>query len=135
MSDESKELKYEGLAALIVTQNEAQNKRIDDFEKFIDRRFTGLEEHNKKQNGSISMALDKIADLERESQSRKLTCQAAVETLQRDVKYMKFVQWIDKRWKLAVFIAVGILLVTQAIVHAAAQNGWIERLFQLIKGV
>jgi 4-alpha-glucanotransferase len=134
MADESKELKYEGLAALIITQHEAQEQRLNDFQKFMDRRFNTLDRHNEKQNGSISKALTDIAELQKESETRKLTCQKAVETLQRDVKYAKFVQWIDKRYKLALAMFVGLLLVTQAIVHAAAQHGWIAKIFQLIKG-
>ena len=83
MSDANSEMKYEGLAALIVTQHEAQEKRHDDFQKFVDQRFSGLEEHNRKQNGSISKALDKIGTLEKEANERKLTCGAAVEALQK----------------------------------------------------
>lgn len=135
MSDEVNEMKYEGLAALIVTIEENHEKRHKDFKEFVDMRFNGLEEHNKKQNGNIGTAMKKIGELEREANKRKLTCGAAVETLQKQAKYVKFVMWIDQKWKLALFLFIGILLVTQAIVHAAVEHGWLSKLFELIKGI
>jgi len=135
MSNKSDEMKYEGLAALIVTQHEADSKRMDDFQKFVDKRFTGLEEHNRKQNGRISKTMEKLQSLEEEAQERKLTCGAAVKTLQKEVKYTKFVLWVDKHWKAALIMLVGILLVTQAIVHTFVQRGWLQQLWDLIRGV
>lgn len=138
MSDENnelKEMKYEGLAALIVTLEENHERRHKDFKEFVDNRFTGIEEHNRKQNGSIAEAMKKIGELEREANERKLTCGAAVQTLQREVKYTKMVLWIDKHWKGALFILVGVLLVTQGIVHAAVAGGWLSKIWELIKGI
>lgn len=135
MSDANSEMKYEGLAALIVTQHEAQEKRHEDFMKFVDQRFTGLEEHNRRQNGSITTAINDIAKLKKESNERKLTCGAAVETLQKEVKYTQFVKWIDQHGKTAAVVFIITLLVTQTIVYAAVSNGWLAKIFDLIKGI
>ena len=135
MSDENKEMKYDGLAALIVTLEDNHERRHTEFKEFIDQRFSGLEEHNRKQNGSISEAIGSIGKLEDESNERKLTCGAAVKALQKEVKYTKLVMWIDRRWKLAISLAIGVLLITQMVVHAAVANGWLSKIFDLIKGI
>ena len=135
MSDENNEMKYEGLAALIVTLDDNHERRMKDFKEFVDRRFTGLEQHNKKQNGSIATALNKVSDLEKESAERKLTCGAAVKALQNEVKYTKFVMWVDQHGKVSAVILIAILLITQSIVIAAVSNGWFSKLLDLIKGI
>jgi membrane-bound ClpP family serine protease len=135
MSDESQEMKYEGLAALIVTLERNHARRHEDLKEFVDERFSGLEDHNRKQNGSISEAMEKIRKLEKESQERKLTCGAAVKALQKEVKYTKFVMWIDKNWKASILLLIGALLITQAVVQAAVFNGWFSQLWDIIKGV
>ena len=125
MSKESDEMKYEGLAALIVTLDEKNEKR------FVDKRFTGLEKHNRNQNGAISKARDDIDDVKKEMDKRELTCMASVDSMQKNVKYVRVIEWIGKRWKLTLFGFIGILLITNYIVD----RGWMGKLFEIIKEI
>ena len=131
-SNASKEMKYEGLAALIIEGQRHAKERHDDFVKFVDHRFTGLEEHNKRQNGAINENLKAIADLQRESNERKLTCGAAVEILKAETKYAKFVHWIDKHGVISGLLFFGMLLVSAGIIDLFSQKGWLGTIWHLI---
>ena len=126
-------LKYEGLASLIITQHKEIQQRIGDMQKFIDFRFTGIEEHNKKQNGAISQAVQEIAELKKESDERRLTCMMAVHTLQEKSKYTKLLWWIDKHPKMSVTIVFAIFLLSQFIVYVSVMNGWLGKMIGFIK--
>ena len=127
-------MKYEGLAALIIEGQRNAEKRHDDFVKVVNSRFDGIDAHNTNQNGSIIKAMNNIARLEKESQERKLTCMTAVEALQKKAKYTAWLHWIDKHPKTTVGLVLGIILVSQIVVHVAAINGWVGELINIIKG-
>lgn len=55
------EMKFDALATLIANNHEESKTRMKDLYAFVDYRFTGIEEHNKKQNGSIAHAIERIA--------------------------------------------------------------------------
>jgi len=139
MSDEEttkvNELKYEGLASLIIQGQQNELLRHTEFKEFVDHRFKGIEAHNTKQNGSITDALKAIADIKKESDERKLTCMVAVEALQKKAKYTKLLWWVDNHPTKSIISFVMLLLVAQAIVHVSVANGWLGQLIGLIKGL
>lgn len=104
---EINELKYEGLAALIQGNHEAINKRLDDFYKFTETEFAHLHAHNKKQNGSLTTALEHIDKLEHAEATHYINCPVnpRVRTLEEDNMMKKSIQrWIVR--VLAITISV-----------------------------
>lgn len=120
----SKELKYEGMTALVID-------RIEDLKEFSKTRFDSLEAYNQKQNGNINKAIDRISNLEKESEERKLTCKAAVEILQKETKYAKFVHWIDNHRIATLLIFLGITIVSSLLVDLIQDFDWVFKLLGL----
>jgi hypothetical protein len=138
MSESSKntkdanELKYEGLAALIVEGQEHAKQRHEEFVTFIDFRFKGLEEHNKRQNGSIGKAMEDISELQKESNERKLTCMTAVEVLQKKTRYASILKWVDDHPKRSTLIFFILVVGLQSLVLRAHEQGWLGKLWEFI---
>jgi len=128
----SEEMKFESLAQLISTHHEENKTRLKDFKDFMDQRFTGLENHNRKQNGTINKTLERVADIEKEQQERALTCKAAVEVLQEKTRYVRVVEWIDRHPKTFIISVVLIIILSQTFVHVAVEQKWIGKLIELI---
>lgn len=126
MSDDSKqqkidELKYEGLAALIQTNKEQEEARWDlffnsftEFKVNLKEDITELKNYNKTQNGRQATMMGKIAELESESQKRKLTCMRAVEVLEKKAEDEKEEKKKDTEKKLSKrqWIALFVVSVT-----------------------
>jgi len=128
----SEEMKFEALAQLINNNHEENKQRMKDLYGFMDIRFNGLEEHNRKQNGSIQKTMERVANLEEESQRRGLTCMKMVETLEQQTRYAKIVHWIDDNPKKSIIAIIIIIFFSTAIIHLAIENGWMFKLWQLI---
>jgi hypothetical protein len=118
------ELKYEGLASLIIEgqkqareRDEDIRRRQDDFINMVDRRFEGLEQHNVKQNGIIG------------------TIDARVACIEEEKKYYGIMKWIDKHPKRAGFILLGSWIVISSIVTYAIGVGALPKLWELITKV
>lgn len=115
------ELKYEGLASLIIEgqkqareRDEDIRRRQDDFIGMVDRRFEGLEKHNVKQNGIIGEI------------DARLAC------VEEDKKYTRIMKWIDKHPKRAVVIVVGSWISISSVVTYAIGVGALPKLWELI---
>ena len=108
------EMKYEGLTALIIEGQRHAKERHENFEKFIDHRFTGLENYNKKQNGSIQKTMEKVNVLEQGN------------------KYTKFLKWIDKHPKRAIAITLSTVVLLAGMVMHAVMEGWLPKFWELI---
>jgi hypothetical protein len=129
------ELKYEGLAALIVQGQEAAKERHDTFVKYAEQEFDELKVYNKKQNGSISEAMRDIAALQKESIERKLTCAVAVDALTKKSKYTNWLFWIDTHFKASMFIFIATLLLSMAIIHTIAQYDLFFKAWLFVKQI
>jgi hypothetical protein len=120
LNDEKKErdivseLKYEGLASIIIEGQRQARERHDDFKDFVDRRFVGLEQHNEKQNGIIKETIERVDHLE------------------EDRKYTKIMKWVDKHPKRSVLIIVGSWIAISSIVTYAIGVGALPKLWELI---
>jgi hypothetical protein len=129
------ELKYEGLAALIITGQKEARLRHDDLKGYVEQRFNGVDSHNKRQNGSITKAMNDILELQKESDKRKLTCMAAVAVLQKRTKYTGVLKWINEHQRRSAILLFSLILGTQIIVLHAIQNGWLAKIWELIKEI
>lgn len=114
MANEIDQLKYEGLASIIVLGQEHAKERHDDFKDFVDHRFTGLEEHNEKQNGSIYKTMERVNKLEKGTQ------------------YTRFVKWVDLHPKKSIFFALSSWTMGTIAITNAVANNWMPRLWELI---
>lgn len=108
------ELKYEGLASLIIEGQKQARERHDDFKDFVDRRFEGLEDHNKKQNGIIGEI------------DARLAC------VEEDRKYTRIMKWVDKHPKRTVFLVVGSWIAISSIVTYAIGVGALPKLWEVL---
>lgn len=135
MSTKNEEMKYEGLAALIVDQNQGIHKRIDDLHTMSKDHFDKLEAYNTKQNGSITKALEGVANLQSNCTLRKDTCMAAVDELKKNSDYRKIWIWFGKHWKLSIALIFVAWVISGLIIFTAIQQHWVGKLFELIKGV
>ncbi len=100
-NEEIEAMKFEALATLIATNHEETKHNLDSTKEMMDLRFKGLETHNEKQNGSICRAINKITQLEKESQERKLTCGKAVKVLEENARKAKEEKKVHKSQKLS----------------------------------
>ena len=127
--DELKSLTYEGLASLIIEQgkNDAEWRRefkdqFNDFKKETKENFAKTHTYNEKQNGRQAAAMNKIAELERESANRALTCglkvvelvdekQAAKQAAMENQKDKRKVTRANLQWVVMALIAASGLLI------------------------
>jgi len=134
------EMRYEALAELIGLHHEENKTRIEDLKGFMGERFNHLDAHNKRQNGSITKAIQRIEYLEKESQERKLTCMKAVEILEkrarthdRDNKDARQeLLWVIRNKKKALFIFILFVLAAVLLVHYLDKY---ELIYKLINSV
>lgn len=115
------ELKYEGLASLIIEgQKQARErdvdirKRQDDFVAMVDRRFEGLEKHNERQNGIIRETVNRVSCIE------------------EDKKYTRILKWVDKHPKRSIMVIVGSWIAISSVVTYAIGVGALPKLWELI---
>jgi len=108
------ELKYEGLASLIIEGQKQARERHDDFKEFVDRRFTDLDKHNEKQNGIIGEI------------DARLGC------VEEDKKYTRIMKWVDKHPKRAVIVVVGSWITVSSVVTYAIGVGALPKLWEII---
>jgi hypothetical protein len=121
----SKELKYEGMAALVID-------RINDLKDYSKGRFDSLESYNMRQNGNLSEAVERIERLEQECHERKFTCKAAVEVLQKETRYAKFLNWIDNHRTASILLLLGVIFGAVVIVDVVQDLDFIMKLIGLI---
>ena len=114
MTKETDQLKYEGLASIILTGQEHAKERHDDFKVFVDHRFTGLEKHNEKQNGKINKTMDRVDKLEQGNQ------------------YTKLLKWVDIHPRRSIILVLSSWFLVSTIVTNAVVNNWMPRLWELI---
>ena len=107
-------MKYEGLASIILTGQEHAKERHDDFKEFVDHRFSGLEDHNEKQNGSIQKTMDRVNVLERGNQ------------------YVRLLKWVDIHPRRSIIVTLASFFIVSTIVTNAVVNNWMPRLWELI---
>lgn len=134
-TENSKELKYEGLTALIIQGQENAKDRHEVFVTYVREEFANIRAHNKKQNGAIQENLKYIGELQKESNERKLTCKAAVDVLQSQATYSRFVKWIDEHGRLSVLILFFIFVFSETLIVIAIQNNWLKNIWDIIKGI
>lgn len=127
------ELKYEGLAALIVQGQKTAERQHDEFVSFVDHRFNAIDKHNKDQNHTTSKAIARIGELEKEIHTRKLTCMSAVEILQKKTKYVGLLEWINKNQKKSAIGGLLLMLATFSIILRAHEHGWSSQVLEYIK--
>lgn len=115
------ELKYEGLASLIIEgQKQARErdvdirKRQDDFVAMVDRRFEGLEKHNERQNGIIRETVNRVSCIE------------------EDKKYTRILKWVDKHPKRSIMVIVGAWIAISSVVTYTIGVGALPKLWELI---
>lgn len=134
MSD-SEGRKFDALATLIAANHEDQKQALKSFKEFIDYRFSGLEEYNKKQNGSILKVVEQVAQVEREQFQRGLTCKKTVEAMSSNLKYIKLVKWVDGHVKLSIVLFVVMVFISTGIIYIATESGWLVKLIKMITGL
>ena len=127
------EMRYEALATLIASHHEENKQRHKAFASEVDRRFAGLEHHNRKQNGAIQESLKRIAIIEQESATRGATCKVVVEAMEKNLKYAKLIKWVDKHPKISIVVLVVLIFTSTGVIHAAIEGGWVLRIIEIIK--
>jgi hypothetical protein len=129
MSDETNkinELKYEGLAALIVQTREEDQQRWKDFKDLFAEFKLNLKEdmdelknYNKVQNGRMVTAMEKISELEKKEISRVEDCllNEKVRALEDDSLSAKSVKkWVTKTVGITAGTLTGLWIVFQIVV-------------------
>lgn len=118
MPNENEGLKYEGLVALMLGVEDRIEKRSkdrhDEFREFVDHRFTKLDQHNEKQNGTIKNTIDRVHNLE------------------HGTKYVKLLKWVDTHPKRSIILIVLSWFITSIAVTNAVCNNWLPRIWDLI---
>jgi hypothetical protein len=99
------ELKYEGLAALIMT-------RFDDMRQENKENFDRLYRHNENQNGSIATAINRIYQLEEREKTHVLRCPLndKVRTLEDDNLSAKTIRKVFTKTILMGSALIGLIL-------------------------
>jgi uncharacterized protein Yka (UPF0111/DUF47 family) len=102
---QQEELKYEGLAALIMT-------RFDDMRQENKENFNRLYRHNEKQNGSIATAINRIYQLEEREKTHTLRCPLndKVRTLEDDSLSAKTIRKVFTKTILMGSALVGFII-------------------------
>jgi Na+/phosphate symporter len=130
MTDEQRktleELKYEGLAALIVQTREEDQQRWKDFKDLFAEFKANLKEdmdelknYNKVQNGRMVTAMEKISELEKKEISRVEDCplNEKVRKLEDDSLSAKSVKkWVTKTVGITAGTLTGLWIVFQIVV-------------------
>jgi len=114
MTKETDEMKYEGLAALIIEGQRHAKERHENFKQFVDHRFSGLEKHNEKQNGAISETINRVTNLEHGN------------------KYSRFLKWIDMHPRRSIIVVFASWFVVSTIVTNAVVNNWMPKFWDLV---
>jgi membrane-bound ClpP family serine protease len=113
------------MAALVID-------RINDLKDYSKGRFDSLESYNMRQNDNLSKAVERIERLEQESHERKFTCKAAVEVLQKETRYAKFLHWIDNHRTASILLLLGVIFGVVVIVDVVQDLDLIMKLIGLI---
>lgn len=114
MTKETDQMKYEGLASLIIEGQRHDKERHENFKEFVDHRFTGLEEHNEKQNGTIGKTIVRVDDLEKGN------------------KYSRLLKWIDTNPRRSIIMVLALWFLVDTAVTNAIVNNWVPRFWELL---
>ncbi len=129
------ELKYEGLTSLIIQGQKNEKERHVAFKEFVNHRFNEIDAHNEKQNGNIATAMKNIAELEKESDRRELTCMPVVAELKKRTKYTKSVAWINNHQRRSAILAFSSVVGIWVLLFEAYNNQWLMQIWELIKTI